>query len=123
MRRKNSSSARSDLDELAAAEAFLQVIEANGFSRAAKALGKSTSTLSRTVAQLERQLGAQLLARTTRRFHLTEAGALYVAHAKGLLAARQAAHDAIEELTGGVPRGHLRVSMPVSVGERLLGPH
>ncbi|HRE90630.1 MAG TPA: LysR substrate-binding domain-containing protein, partial [Myxococcota bacterium] len=36
--------------------------------------------------------------------------------------AARAAVDAVTELMGGVPRGTLRVSMPVSVGERLLGP-
>jgi DNA-binding transcriptional LysR family regulator len=111
-----------DLDELHAAEVFLQVVRAGGFTRAAKVLGRSTSTLSRVVADLERQLGAQLLARTTRRQHLTEAGALYVGHAERLLAIQRAGRDAIAELTGGVPRGRLRVTMPVSVGERLLGP-
>jgi DNA-binding transcriptional LysR family regulator len=111
------------LDELSATELFLQVVRAQGFTSAAKTLGKSASTLSRAVSELERHLGAPLLARTTRRLHLTEAGVVYVAHAEALLAARRAAHDAVAELTGGTPRGHLRVSMPVAVGERLLGPH
>jgi DNA-binding transcriptional LysR family regulator len=115
--------ARAGFDELAAAEIFLQVVKVRGFTSAAKLLGRSTSSLSRAVSELERQLGAQLLARTTRRVSLTEAGALYASHAEGLLAARRAAHDAVTALTGGVPRGHLRISMPVSVGERLLGPH
>ncbi|HEX3477721.1 MAG TPA: LysR substrate-binding domain-containing protein [Kofleriaceae bacterium] len=114
---------RPGFDELAAAEIFLQVVEVRGFSRAAKLVGRSTSTLSRAVAQLEHQLGAQLLARTTRRVSLTEAGRLYARHAKTLVEARYAAHDAVTELTGGVPHGHLRVAMPVSVGERLLAPH
>jgi DNA-binding transcriptional LysR family regulator len=122
MARKNPPVRRLDFDELSAAEVFLQVVKANGFTAAAKALGKSTSSLSRTVAELERQLGAQLLARTTRRLHLTEAGALYVTHAEALLAAQRAGRDAVSELTGGIPRGHLRVTMPVTVGERLLGP-
>lgn len=114
---------RSGFDELAAAEVFLEVVKVRGFTGAARLLARSTSTLSRTVAELERQLGAQLLVRTTRRVSLTEAGQLYAAHAESLLAARRAARDAVAELTGGVPRGHLRVSMPVSVGERLLAPH
>ena len=114
---------RPGFDELAAAEVFLQVVKVRGFTSAAKLLGRSTSSLSRAVSELERQVGAQLLARTTRRVSLTEAGALYANHAEGLLAARRAARDAITELTGGMPRGHLRISMPVSVGERLLGPH
>lgn len=111
------------LDELSATELFLQVVRAQGFTSAAKTLGKSASTLSRAVSELERHVGAPLLARTTRRLHLTEAGVVYVAHAEALLAAQRAAHDAVAELTGGTPRGHLRVSMPVAVGERLLGPH
>ena len=113
---------RTGFDELSAAELFLQVVRARGFTAAARLVGKSTSSLSRAVAELERQLGGQLLARTTRRVHLTEVGQLYAAHAERLLAARREAHDAVTELTGGRPRGHLRVSMPVSVGERLIGP-
>jgi DNA-binding transcriptional LysR family regulator len=110
-------------DELGAAEIFLQVVRSQGFSSAAKALGKSVSTVSRAVTDLEAHLGAQLLTRTTRRLHLTEAGSVFVTHAESMVAAKRAAHDAITELTGVKPRGQLRVSMPVSVGERLLGPH
>ncbi len=119
----DSSPLRSGFDELTAAEVFLQVVRARGFTSAARALGKSTSALSRIVAELERQLGAQLLARTTRRMSVTEAGAVYASHAEGLLAAQRAGRDAITELTGGVPRGHLRVSAPVAVGDRLLAEH
>src|SRR5690348_15571794 len=101
MRRNNQPDLTSSLDELAAAEAFLHVVRANGFTAAAKVLDRSTSSLSRTVAELERQLGAQLLVRTTRRLHLTEAGALYITHAEALLAAQRAGREAIAELTGG----------------------
>lgn len=122
MRKTKANALRPSFDELYAAEVFLHVLHSSGFTRAARILGKSTSTLSRVVAELERQLGTQLLARTTRKVHVTEAGALYAAHAERLLAAQRAARDAVAELTGGVPRGHLRVTMPVSVGERLLAP-
>lgn len=110
-------------DELAAAQVFLQVVQSRGFTSAAKALGRSASTLSRVVADLEAHFGVQLIARSTRSFYLTEAGALYLTHAERLLLASRAAHDAVAELRGGVPRGRLRVSMPVAVGERLLVPH
>src|SRR5689334_19474438 len=93
------------VDEVTAAETFLQVVKTNGFTAAAKVLGKSASSVSRTVSELERHLGAQLLARTTRRLHVTEAGALYATHAEALLEAARAGRDAIAELTGGVPRG------------------
>lgn len=111
------------MNELDGADVFLRVVKAGGFSEAARALGRSASTLSRIVAGLEAHLGAQLLARTTRSLHLTEAGALYQEHAERLVAASHSAHDALAELRGETPRGHLRVSMPVSVGERLLAPH
>lgn len=114
---------KTDLNELQAAEVFLQVVKAKGFARAAGALGRAPSTLTRAVADLERHLGVQLLTRTTRRIHLTEAGNVYMQHAEAMLAARRDARDAVASLTGGVPRGHLRVSMPVLVGERILGPH
>jgi DNA-binding transcriptional LysR family regulator len=92
-------------DELEATRTFVQVVRSGGFSRAAKALGKSTSALSRKVRELERELGTALLMRTTRRIHLTEAGRLYLAHGEQLLAAQRTAVDAVVELTGGVPRG------------------
>jgi DNA-binding transcriptional LysR family regulator len=111
------------MNELDSARVFLQVVKSNGFTGAARTLGRSASTLSRLVAGLEAHLGTQLLARTTRSLHLTEAGALYQAHAERLVAASRAAHDALAELRGETPRGQLRVSMPVSVGERLLAPH
>ncbi len=111
------------MNELDAAAVFLQVVSSEGYTNAARVLGRSASTLSRTITELEAHLGASLLARTTRTLRLTEAGALYQVHAERLLAARQAARDALAELQGAAPRGHLRVSMPVSVGERLLARH
>jgi DNA-binding transcriptional LysR family regulator len=110
------------IHELEAAEVFVQVTKAQGFTQAARVLGRSASRLSRIVAALEAHLGAQLLVRTTRQVRLTEAGALYLQHAEGMLTARRAAHDALAELSGGGPKGLLRVSMPVVVGERLLAP-
>ncbi|MCK6547324.1 LysR family transcriptional regulator, partial [Myxococcota bacterium] len=88
------------VDELTATEWFLQVVRADGFGNAARALGKSTSAISRAVADLEASVGAPLLVRTTRRLRLTEAGAVWAAHAESLLQARRAAHEAVAELTG-----------------------
>lgn len=111
------------MNELDGARVFLQVVKSGGFTGAARTLGRSASALSRVVAALETHLGVQLIARTTRSLHLTEAGALYQAHAEHFVSSSRAAHDALAELRGGVPRGQLRVSMPVSVGERLLTPY
>lgn len=110
-------------DELQLAEVFVQVVRSGGFGKAGKILGLDASQVSRAVAELELLLGAQLLGRTTRRQHLTDAGALYLTHAERLLDLARAGHDAVAELLGGQPRGRLRVTMPVAVGNRLLAPH
>lgn len=102
---------------------FAQVVDAGSLSSAAQALGRSVSAVSHALAALEAALGQRLLHRSTRRQHLTEAGALYLGHARGLLAAQRAAQDALAELGGGRARGTLRVSMPALVGERLLARH
>jgi DNA-binding transcriptional LysR family regulator len=111
------------LDELDAAHVFVQIVEAGSLSGAARALGRSVSAVSNALSGLERRLGQRLLHRSTRRQHLTEAGSLYVDHARGLVAAQRAAQDALSELGGGRARGTLRVSMPALVGERLLARH
>ena len=62
---------------------FLAVAETNGFSAAARSLGVSASHVSRRVSALEERLGVQLVARTTRRVRLTDAGREYQQHCAG----------------------------------------
>lgn len=111
-----------NLNELLAAGLFLQVVQAGSFANASRANGRSPSTLTRAVADLERYLGVQLLTRTTRRIRLTEAGELYRQYAETLLSTSRQAQESLSLLRGGTPRGTLRVTMPVVVGERLLAP-
>lgn len=63
---------RNDLSELAA---FAVVAEERSFTRAATRLGVSQSALSHSMRGLEKRLGLQLLARTTRSVSPTAAGA------------------------------------------------
>ena len=73
---------------------FLRVVELGGFTRAAKALGLPTSSVSRSVSQLEEELGVRLLQRTTRTVRLTEAGEAYAARAQaGLQVLGEAEHE------------------------------
>ena len=51
---------------------FVEVANTRNFSRAASALGIPTSTLSRRISALERELGFPLIHRSTRTFRLTE---------------------------------------------------
>src|SRR5262245_57022905 len=63
-----------DLNQIAA---FVRVLEAGSFTRAAALLGIPKSSVSRRVAQLERSLGVRLLQRTTRSLRPTDAGTAY----------------------------------------------
>ena len=65
------------MSTLSAMRIYAAVVEANGFSAAAKVLGKPLATVSKKVADLESQLGAQLLTRTTRKVTVTDSGQRY----------------------------------------------
>ena len=68
---------RNNMDYLSEMALFVEVAQANGFSRAAAKLGISQSTLSQRIAALEDALGLRLFNRSTRRLELTGAGAYY----------------------------------------------
>ena len=71
--------------ELEQLRIFLAAAEDGGFSPAARRLYISHSTVSRTVAALERELGVQLFVRSNRRQRLTGAGQLLADEARTLL--------------------------------------
>jgi len=56
---------------------FVEVAKRSSFRAAADALGMSSSTLSRNIAELEHSIGLRLLHRTTRRVGLTKVGEEY----------------------------------------------
>ncbi|HBG89742.1 MAG TPA: LysR family transcriptional regulator, partial [Stenotrophomonas sp.] len=68
---------------LTAVVAFVHVAEHASFTRAADALGVSTSALSQSVRALEARMGVRLLQRTTRRVGLTEHGARFLQRVRG----------------------------------------
>lgn len=101
-----------DLNRVAA---FARVVHDGSFTAAAKALGVPKSSVSRSVAQLEQDLGARLLHRTTRKLHLTEAGsAFYDRVARALSDIDEATSVASD--AQGQARGLVRVTAPVDVG-------
>lgn len=100
---------------------FAAVAEAEGFSRAARRLSLSKAAVSTAVQRLETRLGVRLFQRTTRKLHLTAAGASALPHIqRALLAARDALQAASEMQTS--PRGVLRVNAPMSFGLLHLTP-
>ncbi|MEU0565412.1 transcriptional regulator CynR [Nonomuraea sp. NPDC005983] len=100
---------------------LLAVAEHGNFTRAAEDLHISQPTLSQQIRQLERTLGVQLLDRTGRTVRLTDAGAVYIDHARralrDLAAAERAVHD-VQDLS----RGHLRLGATPTFTAYFIGP-
>ncbi|MBK8069562.1 MAG: LysR family transcriptional regulator [Rhodanobacteraceae bacterium] len=101
--------------ELAALRAFVKVVQTGSFTRAADALLTQKAHLSRVVTQLERELGARLLERTTRSLSLTEIGREFFERAIGILASIDDAQLAVQK-TQGEPRGVLKLTCGVEFG-------
>jgi len=100
---------------------FASVIDAKSFSRAAQRLKMPTSTMSRRIADLEKELGARLLERSTRKLRMTDLGAqvLELAHQSADIA-EEVANIATDHTTGTA--GVLRLSAPPSISDSLLSP-
>lgn len=108
------------MDTLTRMKTFVEVVEAGGFSAAARKMGRSKALISKYVRELEDELGARLLNRTTRTLSLTEVGQSYARDATEIL-------QRIEDLQSSVgdahaaPRGRLKVSAPRTFGDGELG--
>jgi DNA-binding transcriptional LysR family regulator len=100
---------------------LVRVVQAGSFRAAGEALGMPKTTVSRKVSELEDQLGVQLLQRTTRRLSLTDAGMAFVEEAEAAITRLEAAQEAVTELQRE-PRGRLRVTTAVTIGELFLAP-
>lgn len=98
-----------------------KVVDLNGFSAAARALGVPKAAVSRAVADLERTLGVRVLERTTRRIALTPAGRLLYPHARRVGEESDAARGAIAMLQSPAGRP-LRVVADPTYGRVLLSP-
>lgn len=101
--------------------AFAHVVRCGGFSQAARVLGVEPSSVSRSVARLEKSLGARLLVRNTRALALTEMGSHIYAECEKLLAAARNVQDLAGHY-GSSAAGLLRVSAPVAFGQVWLAP-
>ena len=74
------------MDRLAAMRTFVEIVDGGSLTAAAAARGRSLPTVVRTLASLERHLGARLLRRTTRRMTLTAEGRDYLQRCRRILA-------------------------------------
>ena len=101
------------MDRFEAMRVFVAVADAKGFAQAARRLGLSAPAVSRAVVALEQHVGAQLLRRTTRTVALTEAGALFHADCKRILA-EVADAEAAAGGAADVAQGHLAITAPLT---------
>ncbi|HEY5947953.1 MAG TPA: LysR family transcriptional regulator [Kofleriaceae bacterium] len=110
---------RTPLEDLVSMALFASVVQHHSFSAAARELGLVKSAVSKRVSQLEERLGVRLLTRTTRKLALTEDGVRYYEHCAVLLAAADAAQEAIAGASTA-ERGRLRINAPIAFAQLYL---
>jgi DNA-binding transcriptional LysR family regulator len=108
------------MDTLTRMRAFIDVVEAEGFSAAGRKIGRSKALLSKYVRELEDELGALLLNRTTRQFSLTEAGHTYYKRASEIVREIDNLADVVRESSGDV-RGRIKLSAPRTFADAPIG--
>ena len=101
---------------------FVAVAERQHVTQAAHALHLAQSAASAAIAALETRHGAQLFHRVGRRIELTEAGRLFLAEARAVLARADAAELVLAEL-GGLRRGSLTVQASQTIASYWLPRH
>ncbi|SOE87827.1 transcriptional regulator, LysR family [Burkholderia sp. YR290] len=99
---------------------LVDIVDSGSLTRAAARRGVTRSQISKSLAKLEGQAGADLLRRSTRHLELTAQGALLYEHGVRILRELEAAKEGIDDLAGSI-RGHLRVSVPWGLGDVFLG--
>lgn len=102
-------------------EAFVRVAETGSFSEASRQLGLAVSSVTRQVNSLEKMLNTQLTNRSTRRISLTPQGRQYYEKIVRILQDVEAANLSVAE-QDEIPRGILRVSLPVAFGRLYIAP-
>ncbi|MGQ0582402.1 MAG: LysR family transcriptional regulator [Reyranella sp.] len=109
------------IDHASEMAAFVRVVDSQGFSAAAPALGLTPSAVSKLVTRLETRLGVRLLQRTTRALHLTADGEAFYAAARRIVAEIETLEN---EITGqsGTPHGPLKVTTSLAFSTHQLAP-
>ena len=100
---------------------FARVVEARGFTEAARRLGTSKSGISKSVTRLEKSLGVRLLNRSTRGLSVTEIGAVFYEHCVRIADEAAQALESVSELQSQ-PRGVLKLTCPVAFGRLHVAP-
>lgn len=109
------------MDTLKSLRLFVEAVQIKSLSATGRKFGISPATVSRNIDGLEKQLGFQLLVRTSRQIGLTEAGMAYLPRVKKLLLEFD---DATEFAKGfhSEAKGLLRVQARTAVGNICVAP-
>lgn len=110
------------MDRLQAMTTFVRVVESGSFSAAARLMYLGQPAVSKAVAQLERQLGVQLLLRSAHGLTPTDAGQRYFERAVRIVSDMEEAEAAARNSTASL-QGRLRVAMPTTFGRLQVVPH
>ena len=105
--------------DLQALSLLVDIIEAGNLSRAAHKLGMSRANVSKRLNQFEKQLGAELLRRTTRQLEPTELGWQLYEHARNIRHELMAANESLENL-GRSLSGTVRLNVPSGYGQHMM---
>ena len=109
------------MDRIDAMKVFVAAIDEGSLAGAARKLGKSPAAVSRAIAFLEHQIGAELIHRTTRSLKLSEAGDRYIVACRRVLTDLEEA-DILAAGERSAPRGLLTLTSTVMTGEEILRP-
>ena len=110
-----------DLTSLENLRIFMRSVELGSFSAAGRSLRMSAAVVSYRMGLLERELGCQLLLRSTRRMNLTERGRVFYERSREVIEAIERAEASVLESSDEL-RGALRITAPLGLGKRLVAP-
>ncbi|MEM5368503.1 LysR family transcriptional regulator [Paraburkholderia azotifigens] len=109
------------MDRFEAMSVYVRVVETGSLSAAARAIPMSLTSVSRHIAALEEQFGAQLLRRTTRNLAMTDEGRILYDRAKSILGEVDELGSALSAGRGKLS-GRLRIAAPNLLGRLLIAP-
>ena len=109
------------MDMVNSMKLFHATVVTGSFSEAGRQYGLAPSSVSRQISALEDHLEVQLLNRSTRQLHLTEAGEIYHSKESEILQLIDDAEEAVNELQN-TPRGTLNLNVPIAFGRRKVAP-
>jgi DNA-binding transcriptional LysR family regulator len=107
------------MQDLAGILAFVRAAEARSFTKAARQLGISPSGVSKAISRIENAFKVRLLQRSSRSVTLTAEGTVFYERCRRILLDLEEAEQALSQARD-VPRGLLRVSLPLALGRRPL---